>query len=141
MKFILLKRFMKNIRDVVLKVILTVIVVMPIFGTLGIFPAPTADLYTSQRSFAFIQAIMDAQYIMAIMALIFAAVAALLWTKRVALAALLLLPLTVNIVGFHLFLDGGLLTAGAIMADALLVLNVYFLWQNRARYTALLEKR
>lgn len=141
MKFILLKRFMKNIRDVVLKVILTVIVVMPIFGALGIFPAPTVDLYTSQRSFAFIQAIMDAQYIMAIMAVIFAAVAALLWTKRVALAALLLLPLTVNIVGFHLFLDGGLLTAGAIMADALLVLNVYFLWQNRARYTALLEKR
>ncbi|MEK7632583.1 MAG: hypothetical protein AAB473_02215 [Patescibacteria group bacterium] len=132
---------MKNIRDGVLKAILTLITVMPIAGVLGIFPEPTADLYTSQRSFAFIQAIMDAQYIMVVMAIVFAAVAVLLWTKRVALAALLLLPLTVNIVGFHLFLDGGLFTAGAIMADALLVLNIYFLYQQRARYAGLLEKR
>jgi len=132
---------MKNISDIVLRVVLTAILVMPILGVLGIFPAPTADMYTSARSFAFIQAIMDAQYIMAVMAIVFAASAVLLWTKRVALAVLLLLPLTVNIVGFHLFLDGGLLTAGAIMADALLVLNLYFLWQQRARYMSLLKQQ
>jgi acetyl-CoA synthetase len=72
------------------------------------------------------------------MGLVFALALVCLWTKREALAAILILPITVNIVAFHLFLDGGLLTPGAVMADALLALNVYFLWQQRAEYRTLL---
>ncbi len=45
-----------------------------------------------------------------------------------------------NIVGFHAFLDTGLLTGGAVMGNVLALLNAYFLWKNRASYVALLEK-
>ena len=132
---------MKKVIDIVLKVLLSFLMIMPILGTLGIFPAPTADMYTSAESFAFISAIMNAWYITATMAIVFALALVSLWTKRVALAALLILPLTVNIVGFHLFLDGGLFTAGSIMADALLLLNGYFLYQQRAVYRTLLAPK
>jgi hypothetical protein len=132
---------MKKIIDIVLKVLLSFLMVMPILGTLGIFPAPTADMYTSAESFAFITAVMGSGYISITMAIVFTLALVALWTKRVALAALLILPLTVNIVGFHLFLDGGLFTAGSVMADVLLLLNVYFLWDQRAAYRSLLNPK
>jgi hypothetical protein len=75
---------------------------------------------------------------MIIMAICFLAAIILLWTKRTAAAALLILPFTVNIVAFHLVLDGGLFTAGAIMGNVLLLLNVYFLWQYRTTYKQLI---
>ncbi len=132
---------MKKVIDVVLKALLSLLMVMPILGTLGIFPAPTADMYTSAESFAFITALMGAWYITATMAVVFALALVALWTKRVALTALLILPLTVNIVGFHLFLEGGLFTPGSIMADALLLLNGYFLYQQRSVYRTLLAPK
>jgi hypothetical protein len=61
-----------------------------------------------------------------------------LWTRREALAGLLMLPVTVNIVGFHAFLDGGLFVTGAIMGNILLILNLYFIWKNRKQLSALL---
>lgn len=128
---------MKKIIDIVLKVLLSLLIVTPILGVTGIFPAPTADMYTTPEAFAFISAIMGSGYITETMALVFIIAIGALWTKRVALAALLILPLTVNIVGFHLFLDGGLFTAGSIMADILLLLNGYFLYQQRAVYHVL----
>lgn len=129
---------MKKIIDVVLKVLLSFLMVIPILGATGIFPTPKADMYKTPEAFAFINALMGAGYINAIMAIVFALALVALWTKRVALAALLILPLTVNIVGFHLFLDGGLFTSGAVMADVLLFLNVYFLYQQRKTYNVLL---
>lgn len=132
--------FMKKIINIVLKVLLSFIMVMPILGALGVFPAPTADLYNNPKAFAFIEALMGSGYMNLMMALVFAVAFVSLWLKREALAALLLLPITVNIVAFHLFLDGGLLTPGAIMGNVLLLLNVYFLWQNRAVYAPLLKK-
>lgn len=132
---------MKKITDIVLRVLLSFLMIMPILGALGIFPAPTADLYSNPKSFAFIEALMSSGYINAIMAFVFALALVSLWTKRTALAALLILPLTVNIVAFHLFLDGGLFIPGAVMADVLLVLNGYFLYQQRNVYRALLSKQ
>ena len=131
---------MKKAMHIALKVLLSLIMLMPIIGALGIFPAPTADLYNNPRSFAFIEALMGSGYVNPIMGLVFATALVSLWAKREALAAILILPITVNIVAFHLFLDGGLLTPGAIMGNALLLLNGYFLWQNRAAYAPLLEK-
>lgn len=132
---------MKKIVDIVLKVLLSFLMIMPILGATGIFPAPTADMYANAESFAFITALMSAWYITATMAVVFALALVALWTKRVALAALLILPLTVNIVGFHLFLDGGLFTPGSVMADVLLLLNGYFLYQQRAVYRTLLTPK
>ncbi len=121
------------------KVLLSLILIMPIFGTLGIFPTPTRDLYNSDIAFEFIQMLTTIRYINIIMSVVFALAIALIWTKREALAAILITPITVNIVAFHLFLDGGLFTGGAIMGNVLLILNIYFLYQNREKYRELLR--
>ncbi len=129
---------MKKYLNPVLKGILSLLLVSPILGTLGIFPPPTRDMYNTDQAFEFINILMRSGYIMIIMAICFLLAIILLWTKRTAAAALLILPFTVNIVAFHLVLDGGLFTAGAIMGNVLLLLNVYFLWQYRTSYKQLL---
>lgn len=123
------------------KVLLTLLLVMPILGTLGIFPAPTADMYQTPEAFQFINLLMQSRYIMVINSVVYLITLFCLWTRRTALAALLLLPISINIVGFHAFLDGGLLTGGAVMGNVLLLLNLAFLWQQRANYKSLWEKR
>lgn len=116
------------------------LLVMPVIGALGIFPPPTADMYNTPEAFAFIEMLMSGGYINHLMSIVFALVIVLLALNRTALAALLLLPITVNIVAFHAFLDGGLFTAGAIMGNVLALLNLYFLWKNRGVYKILLAK-
>ena len=120
--------------------VLSLLLLMPIAGTLGIFPAPTADLYNTPEAFAFIEMLMSVKYINIIMAVVFALSLVLLWTGRTALAVLLILPITVNIVAFHAVLDGGLFTGGAVMGNVLLLLNLYFIWKHRAQYQSLLRK-
>jgi hypothetical protein len=129
-----------SILSIVGKVLLTLLLISPILGVLGIFPAPTADMYQTSQAFQFIDLIMKSRYIVVIEAIVFLVVIVCLWTKRTALAALLLLPFTVNIVGFHAFLDGGPFTAGAMMGNVLLLLNLAFLWQQRAQYRTLFQK-
>ena len=126
-----------KIFDTILKVVLCLIIAMPILGVLGVFPPPTPDLYNTQRAYDFIEMLTATQYIPYLNALIYALCIALIITKRMALAALLMLPINANVVAFHLFLDGGLLTAGASLGNILFLLNMYFLWQNRARYQVL----
>jgi putative oxidoreductase len=132
----------KNVIHAILKVILSLILIVPIFGATGIFPEPTREQYNTELAFNFIQTLMnDASYIQYIIALVFALCIVLLWTKREALASFLIAPITINIVGFHLFLDGGLFTGGAIMGNLLLVLNIYFLWKNKGQYDSLLMRQ
>jgi len=126
--------------NVILKVVMCLVLVTPILGATGVFPPPTPDLYNTPEAFAFIEALMATGYLTYLITIVFAAAIAAIATKRTALGALLVLPVTVNIVSFHLFLDGGLLTGGAVLANVLLVLNLYFLWQSRRQYVALWEK-
>jgi hypothetical protein len=137
--FTILPSTMKKALNITLKLLLTLILVMPILGATGIFPAPTPEMYSTPEAYAFVAMLMASKYIMIIDAIVFALATVCLWTKRVALAALLILPITVNIVGFHLFLDGGLFTAGAVMGNLLLFLNLYFLWQSRKEYSSLMK--
>lgn len=132
---------MQKIVDIALKVVLCLMLVTPILGALGIFPPPTAEMYNTPEAFAFIETLMSSGYIMYLMALVFLAAIVLIVTKRMAFAALLITPITVNIVAFHLFLDGGLFTAGAVMGNILLLINAYFLWQNRTQYASLMNKK
>jgi putative oxidoreductase len=131
---------MRKAVDIVLRVILSLILVLPILGTLGVFPPPTQDLYNTPQAFAFIQTITEGRYINIIMVLVHAVALVCLWTRRTGLAALLILPITVNIVAFHAFLDGGLLTGGAVLGNIMLLINVYFLWQHRREYAPLLAR-
>ena len=113
--------------------------IMPIFGVLGVFPAPTPDMYNTATGYEFIKILMDTKYIMIMMAIVFLISLICLWTKRVALASLLLLPITLNIVGFHTFLDGALFTTG-LMGVIIFLLNVYFLWLSRTQIKPLFNK-
>jgi putative oxidoreductase len=125
---------------IIFKVLLSIILIMPIFGAFGVFPAPTAEMYSNPTAFAFIEILMNSKYIMVLDAIVFTLSLFFIWTRREALAGLLLLPITVNIVAFHAFLDGGLLVPGAIMGNVLALLNIYFLWKNRAQIMPLFKK-
>ncbi len=129
---------MKKI-DIVLRILLLLLCVSPILGSLGVFPAPTREMYTSDAAFSFINGLMGT-YVTAVMSIVFALIFAFTLKNRMAIAALLLLPLTVCIVAFHATLDGGLLKPGASMALVLAAINIYFLWRNRGRYRPLLDR-
>lgn len=131
---------MKKALDIVLKVVLSLILVTPILGLTGVFPPPTQDLYNTPEAFAFIQMMAEGRYISIIMAVVHIVALVCLWTRRTGLAALLILPITVNVVAFHAFLDGGLLTGGAVLANIMLLINAYFLWQHRREYAPLLNQ-
>lgn len=128
---------MKKIINIVLRILLSLLLVMPILGVLGVFPAPTRDLYQTQEAYDFIITLSNSGYIMWMMATVFAICLILTFKNKMAAVALLLLPITLNIIGFHTFLDGGLLAYGSIMAIAFFLINLYFLWENRNRYKVL----
>jgi hypothetical protein len=129
-----------RVLDVILKVALSLVLFLPVLGIVGVFPEPTRDLYNTDAAFAFIEALYFASYFLYIMAAVHVVAILALWTGREALAAILILPITVNILGFHLFLDG-FFTANAIGGIVFFLLNVYFIWVNRKSYVGLLEGR
>lgn len=127
----------RKIFDIILNIFFSLILVLPILGLLGVFPAPTRDLYNTDRAFTFIKVLTDAAYINYMMAAVHVIALLALWTRREAFAALLIAPITANVIGFHLFLDGGLWDGGSIPADIMLALNAYLLWKGRAVYQTL----
>jgi hypothetical protein len=54
-----------------------------------------------------------------------------------ALAAIILLPLSVNVICFHAFVDTGLISPSASLGIPLLLINLFFLWGNRMKYKML----
>ena len=135
---------MKKITYIILKSIFSLLLLTPIVSSIGLLfgadIAPKAEYYNTPEAFAFIQMLMDSMYINIIISLVFAIGLILLWTKRAALAAVLIFPITVNIFCFHAFLDGGLLTGGAIMGNALMALNLYLFWYHWKQYKTLLSR-
>lgn len=130
-----------KILHVIFKIMLSLIVLMPIVGVTGALGEATRDLYNTDRAFAFIEMLTQVMYINYMMAAVLIVALIALWTRREALAAILIAPITLNVVAFHLFLDGGLLTEGALLGNVMLLLNAYFLWKNRDAYTNLLRPR
>ena len=131
---------MKKILHIVAKILLSLIILLPIGGATGMLGEATRDLYNTDLAFAFIEMLTAVMYISDILAAVLIVALIALWTKREALAALLIAPITVNVVAFHAFIDGGLLTAGAGLANIMLLLNAYLLWKNRAAYRSLLAQ-
>ena len=131
---------MRKAIDIALKVVLSLILVLPILGLTPLMPRPTQELYNTPEAFQFITTLGEIRYISIIMAVVHVVALVFLWTRRTALAALLILPITVNVVAFHAFLDGGLLTAGAILGNIMLLINAYLLWQHRQQYSPLLAQ-
>jgi hypothetical protein len=113
---------------------------MPILGATGIFPPATRDLYNTDEAFAFIEMLTTASYILYMMVVVHILAIIALWTRREVVGALLALPITLNVVGFHLWLDGGLLTGGALMGNVMLVLNLYLLYIHCAKLQTLAKQ-
>ncbi len=130
---------MKKTLHIVAKVILSLILLLPVLGLTGMLGEPTRDFYNSDEAYAFIQMLTEVMFINYIMAVVHIIALIALWTKRELLAALLVLPITVNVVAFHLFLDGGLLTGGAVLGNIMLLINLYLLWIHRNRLKTLLR--
>lgn len=125
-----------KILTIVLRILFVLVLLLPVLGTLGVFPSPTADMY-SPAGWAFIQALMNTGYMMPLIGLTCFVCFVLVIIGRTALAAVVLVPFTVNVVLYHLLLEGNLFSAASIPAWALLLLNVYFLWVNREKYRSL----
>jgi glycerol-3-phosphate acyltransferase PlsY len=130
-----------KILNTIAKVVFGLIILMPVIGATGVFPEPTRDMYNTALAYDFIVMLGSVGYITAIMAVVCAVTLILMITKRMALASILVLPITVNVVAFHAWIDGGLFTAGASLGNLMLLLNLYFIWQNRTELKTLLEKR
>jgi putative oxidoreductase len=134
---------MKKYMYIALKVVFSLIIFLPVASLfamgLGYDIAPKPEYYQTPEAFTFIQVLMDSMYITIINALVFTVGLVLLWTKRTALAAVLIFPITVNVVAFHAFLDGGLFTGGAFLGNVMLAINLYFFWYHFEQYKELLR--
>lgn len=135
---------MKKYIYIVAKVVFSLIILLPVVSLVGLmFGAdiePKPEYYNTPEAFLFIKLLMDAMYITVINALVFVVGLVLLWTKRAALAAVLVFPITVNVFTFHAFMDGGLFTEGAFLGNIMFIINIYFLWYHREQYRQLLAK-
>lgn len=122
---------MKKYLHIIAKVLFSLILLMPVLGATGIFPPATRDLYNTDEAFAFIEILETAAYILYMMVVVHLLAIVALWTRREVVGALLALPISLNVVGFHFWLDGGLFTAGASMGNVMLLINLYLLWIHR----------
>ncbi|MGH1365654.1 MAG: DoxX protein [Calditrichia bacterium] len=96
--------------------------ILLIFG-INKFAAFLPNFELQGDALAFMTALVGTGYIMPIVAIVEIAVGAMLVSnKYVPLALLLLAPISVNIVGFHAFLDPANIAPGLIVAAANLVL-------------------
>jgi hypothetical protein len=131
---------MKKYLHITAKVIFSLILLMPVLGATGVFPPATRDLYHTDEAFAFIEILETAAYILYMMVVVHLLAIVALWTRREVVGALLALPISLNVVGFHFWLDGGLLTAGAVMGNVMLTINLYLLYFHRNKLVALAKQ-
>ena len=100
------------------------------FGVIGYIVTPPAPQY-NEAGMTFLTALFVTGYIFHLMSLIFVLSGLMfIFNKWSAFGAVLLAPITVNIVLFHLFLD----FMGWWMALIPAVLNIYLLAVHRPRY-------
>jgi len=115
------------------------------FSKFGFLPtaANSPQMFTSE-GFAFIQAINANGYLFPAVGIVSGAAGlAFLANRYVALAAIILLPITVNFALFHIFLGFPIDSIFSILRETFpyvfLVLNLYMVYRERSKYSALLK--
>lgn len=124
-----------NKLSTVLRYIWALFLLMPLLGALGVFPPPTADMY-SPRGWAFMSAMMDVGYLMPLIGVLCVVCAVLLIMNKTALVAILMAPFVTNIFFFHI-IDNSLFKPASLFAWIFIIFNIYFLWVNREKYKTL----
>ncbi|MFQ5569370.1 MAG: DoxX family protein [Rhodothermales bacterium] len=124
----------KNIQTIARILLGVVLVVFGLNGFLQFMPTPPM----AEPAAGFIGAILATGYLMPLVKIIEIGVGVLLLTNRfVPLALVVLAPISVNIVGFHLFLD----VSGIGPAALVMLLNIYLLWAQRDHFEPVLRAR
>jgi hypothetical protein len=121
----------------ILRIIFGLLLLLQVAGSFGLFPEPTAEMYSTPEAWAFISALMNTGYMMPAIGVISLVCGGLLFMNKTALAAVLLAPFTVNVILFHVFLDESVISAAASPAYLLLAFNLFFLWHERKKYRTL----
>jgi uncharacterized membrane protein YphA (DoxX/SURF4 family) len=110
-----------------------------VFGLNGFFnfiPPPKTPM--APGALAFIGALMNAGYMLPLLAGTQTLVGALLLLNRfVPLALALIAPVIVNIVAFHAFLE----PSGIVVALVVLILEIYLAWAYRGAFRSMLASR
>lgn len=125
-----------NIFHTLARILLSLLLLLPVLGTLGVFPEPTADMYSPQ-GWTFFEGLMSTPYMMPLLGITCFITLVAVLLNRTAFAAVFLAPFTVNVLLFHVFLDAAPISASAIPAYILVILNAYFLWESRKKYESL----
>ena len=113
-----------------------VFLVFGLNGFLNFIPPPATPL--PDRAMAFFVAMIGTGYLLPLIAGTQALAGALLLANRfVPLALVLLAPVIVNIVAFHVFLE----PSGLVIALVVLALESFLLWSHRAAYRGVLTPR
>ena len=100
------------------------------FGLIGYFVALPAPQY-NEAALAFFIALFNTGYILHVISIIFVLSALMfIFDRYSAFGAVLLAPVTFNILLFHLFLD----ITGFHIALVLIILNIYLGWVHWPRY-------
>lgn len=126
-----------------IKVVYSLLLLLPVSGILsllGFAPGPEREFYNTDVAYQFVDILYTSVYGTLMVITVSALALVLVWMKREALSAILMLPIMVNVIGFHWFLDGGLFTLGSIPGNLLFLIVLYLMWQNRQRYYPLLNK-
>jgi len=111
------------------------------FSKFGFLPSAVnmAWMFTPE-GWAFISAIQASGYLFPIIGIVSLLCGlAFLANRYVALAAVILVPITVNFALFHLFLGFPTFSIREAVSYVPLALNVYILYSERAKFTALLK--
>ena len=105
-------------------------------GFLNFIPPPSTPM--PDRAMAFLGALIGTGYLLPLVAGTQVLAGALLLVGRfVPLALILLAPVIVNIVAFHVFLE----PSGLVVAVVVLALESFLLWSHRAAYRGVLAAR
>lgn len=109
--------------------------VLIFFGLNGFFQFAPAPQF-SEAAVNLFTALLNAGYFIPIVSIVFLITGLLfIWNRYVALGAIVLLPITINIVLFHIFLDIGTILFGLIV----FILNIYLIGVYWAAYKPMLK--
>ena len=124
-------------KKIVFSISLVFGIILVILGVMAFMNLPLPDFYPP-KALAFLQALGDTGYMSYVTGIIQILVGLMFITKRyVALGTILLAPIIVNILLFHLFLN----LAGIIPGLIFTALEIFVVWSGWDKYKEILKGR
>ena len=124
-------------KKIVFSISLVFGIILVVLGTMAFMNLPLPGFYLP-KALAFLQALGDTGYMNYVTGIIQILVGLMFITRRyVALGAIILMPISFNIVIFHLFLDLKTIIPGLII----FALNVFILYTEHDKYKSLLRSK